>query len=85
MKSYKNFRIQGRSILNEKILLLKLLCCIFVYITPVFYIIQQPYLIVNHYVSVITFIIVIVLAIIGIFLERKIFLYVSKMKDNNAI
>ena len=85
IKSNKILQIQKKSILNEKSLLLRLLCCILVYITPVFYIVQQPYLIVNHEISVITFIIIIVLALIGIFFERKIFIYDLKMKDNNAI
>ena len=85
IKYNKILQIQKKSILNEKSLLLRLLCCILVYITPVFYIVQQPYLIVNHEISVITFIIIIVLALIGIFFERKIFIYDLKMKDNNAI
>ena len=58
------------SIDKEKSFLLRLTFCIFTYITPVYCIIQEPYLVVSHYVSTITFTIVTVLAIIGMFIER---------------
>ena len=59
------------SIDKQKYFLLRLTFCIFTYITPVYCIIQEPHLVVSHYVSTITFTIVTVLAIIGIFIERR--------------
>ena len=61
------------SIDKQKYFLFRLTFCIFTYITPVYCIIQEPYLVVSHYVSTITFTIVTVLAIIGMFLERWLF------------
>ena len=65
-----------RSINNidkRKFFLLRLTFFILTYITPVYCIIQEPYLVVSHYVSAITFTIVTVLAIIGMFIERWLF------------
>ena len=62
-----------KSIDKQKSFLLRLAFCIFTYITPVYCIIQEPYLVVSHYVSTITFTIVTVLAIIGIVIERWLF------------
>ena len=78
------------SIDKQKSLLLRLTFCIFTYITPVYYIIQEPHLVVSHYVSTITFTIVTVLAIIGIIIERWLFFMESQHTDslyneNNAI
>ena len=78
------------SIDKQKSLLLRLTFCIFTYITPVYCIIQEPHLVVSHYVSTITFTIVTVLAIIGIFIERWLFFMESQHTDilyneNNAI
>ena len=78
------------SIDKQKSLLLRLTFCIFTYITPVYCIIQEPHLVVSHYVSTITFTIVTVLAIIGIFIERRLFFMESQHTDslydiNNAI
>ena len=61
------------SIDKQKSFLLRLTFCIFTYITPVYCIIQEPHLVVSHYVSTITFTIVTVLAIIGMFVERWLF------------
>ena len=58
---------------KQKSFLYRLTFCIFTYITPVYCIIQEPYLVVSHYVSAITFTIVTVLAIIGMFIERWLF------------
>ena len=78
------------SIDKQKFFLLRLTFCIFTYITPVYCIIQEPHLVVSHYVSTITFTIVTVLAIIGIFIERWLFFMESQHTDilyneNNAI
>ena len=78
------------SIDKQKSFLLKLTFCIFTYITPVYCIIQEPSLVVSHYVSTITFTIVTVLAIIGMFIERRLFFIESQHTDslydiNNAI
>ena len=78
------------SIDKQKSFLLRLAFCIFTYITPVYCIIQEPYLVVSHYVSTITFTIVTVLAIIGMFIERflnfKEFQHANSLYDeNNAI
>ena len=59
---------------KQKYFLLRLTFCIFTYITPVYCIIQEPHLVVSHYVSTITFTIVAVLAIIGMFIERWLFI-----------
>ena len=73
------------SIDKQKSFLLRLTFFIFTYITPVYCIIQEPQLVVSHYVSTIT-----VLAIIGIFIERWLFFMESQHTDilyneNNAI
>ena len=78
------------SVDKQKSFLFRLTFCIFTYITPVYYIIQEPHLVVSHYVSIITFTIVIVLAIIGMFIERRLFFMESQHTDslydiNNAI
>ena len=61
------------SIDKQKSFLLRLTFCIFTYITPVYCIIQEPHLVVSHYVSTITFTIVTILAIIGMYVERWLF------------
>jgi len=71
---------------KQKYFLFRLTFCIFTYITPVYCIIQEPNLVVSHYVSTITFTIVTILAIIGIFTERWLFFIESQqtVNDNNA-
>ena len=75
---------------KQKSFLLRLAFCLFTFITPVYCIIQEPHLVVSHYVSTITFTIVTVLAIIGMFIERWLFFMESQHTDslyneNNAI
>ncbi len=71
--------LQGRNTIDkQKSFLLRLTFCILTYITPVYCIIQEPHLVVNHYVSAITFTIVTVLAIIGMCIERFLFFMESK-------
>ena len=67
---------------KQKSFLLRLTFCILTYITPVYCIIQEPHLVVSHYVSTITFTIVTVLAIIGMFIERWLFFTESKRNAN---
>ena len=71
---------------KQNIFLLRLIICVFTYISPVYCIIQEPFLIVNRYISILTFLIVTLLAIIGIFIERWLFVKESKQNvyDNNA-
>ena len=76
--------LQGiNTIDKQKSFLLRLMFCILTYITPVYCIIQEPYLVVSHYVSAITFTIVTVLAIIGMFLER--FLNFKEFQHTNNL
>ena len=75
--------LQGiNTIDKQKSFLLRLMFCILTYITPVYCMIQEPYLVVSHYVSAITFTIVTVLAIIGMFIERWLFITESKHNAN---
>ena len=71
---------------KQNIFLLRLTICVFTYISPVYCIIQEPFLIVNRYISILTFLIVTLLAIIGIFIERWLFIKESQQTvyDGNA-
>ena len=71
---------------KQDIFLLRLTICVFIYISPVYCIIQEPFLIVNRYISILTFLIVTLLAIIGIFIERWLFIKESQQTvyDGNA-
>ena len=66
------------SIDKQKYFLLRLTFCIFTYISPVYCIIQEPYLVISHYVSTITLTIVTTLAIIGMLIERWLFIIESQ-------
>ena len=63
---------------KQNIFLQRLTICVFTYISPVYCIIQEPFLIVNRYISILTFVIVTLLAIIGIFIERRLFIKESQ-------
>ena len=79
--------LQGiNTIDKQKSFLLRLMFCILTYITPVYCIIQEPYLVISHYVSTITLTIVTILAIIGMFIERWLFFIESQQNfyDSNA-
>ena len=71
---------------KQNIFLLRLTICVFTYISPVYCIIQEPFLIVNRYISIVTFLIVTLLAIIGIFIERRLFIKESQKNvyESNA-
>ena len=71
------------SIDKQKFFLFRLAFCLFTYISPVYCIIQEPHLVVSHYVSTITFTIVTVLAIIGMFIER--FLNFKEFQHSNSL
>ena len=58
---------------NTKVYLLRLAFCILTYITPAYYIAQQPNLVMSNHVISITLVIVIIVAIIGMFIERYLF------------
>ena len=77
-------RIKGYD--KQNIFLLRLTICVFTYISPVYCIIQEPFLIVNRYISILTFLIVTLLAIIGIFIERRLFIKESQQTvyESNA-
>ena len=62
--------------------LLRLAFCIFTYITPTYYILQQPSLVINNYVMLVTLIIISILAFVGIIMERYIFLIESNYPLN---
>lgn len=65
----------NKEVANQKNeFLLRLAVCIFIYITPVYCIFQEPILIVNHYISLLTFIIALILTIIGMLIERKLYI-----------
>ena len=71
---------------RQNIFLQRLTICVFTYISPVYCIIQEPFLIVNRYISILTFLIVTLLAIIGIFIEKWLFVKESQKNiyDNNT-
>lgn len=71
---------------KQNIFLQRLTICVFTYISPVYCIIQEPFLIVNRYISILTFLIVTLLAIIGIFIERRLFIKESQQTvyESNA-
>ena len=80
----KKHQRSTNSIYKQKKILLRLTFCIFTYITPVYCIIQEPHLVVSHYVSTITLTIVTILAIIGIFIERWLFFIESQQTAYNS-
>ena len=61
------------SINKSKALLLRIAFCIFTYITPTYYILQQPSLVISNYVILVTLIIISILAFIGLIMERYLF------------
>ena len=84
--SIKKTQLRINGFDKQNIFLLRLTICVFTYISPVYCIIQEPFLIVNRYISILTFLIVTLLAIIGIFIERWLFIKESQQTvyDGNA-
>ena len=62
--------------------LLRLAFCVFTYITPTYYILQQPSLILSNYIMLVTLIIISILTLIGIILERYLFILESNYSAN---
>ena len=58
---------------NAKVYLLRLAFCIFTYVTPTYYITQQPSFVMSNHVVSITLVIITIVAIIGMFIERYLF------------
>ena len=54
----------------QKSFFLRFVSCILIYIAPVYCIIQEPNLVISHFVATTTFAIVSILAIIGVIIER---------------
>ena len=67
---------------RQKSFCLRLVFCMLTYIMPAYCIVQEPHLVVSHYISTITFTTVTVLAIIGMFIERWLFFTESKRNAN---
>jgi len=76
--SIRNIQLRIKGFDKQFIFLLRLTVCVFTYISPVYCIIQEPFIIVNRYISLSTFLIVTLLAIIGIFIERWLFIKESE-------
>jgi len=64
---------------KSNILLLRITFCILTYITPAYYILQQPSLVVSNHVISVTLIIISILIFIGILLERYLFFIESNI------
>ena len=64
--------LKKKVISKEKFFLSGFVTLLISYITPSFYIFQQPYLVINHNISMITFTIVTLIAILGLFIEKRI-------------
>ena len=64
---------------KSNIFLLRITFCILTYITPTYYILQQPSLVVSNYVISVTLIIISILIFIGILLERYLFFIESNI------
>ena len=75
VENLKHYKIESNNYFN------RLLISILTYIVPVYCIIQEPYLIVNRYISILTFIIITILAIIGILIDKEIFIKNFKIKN----
>ena len=56
--------------INAKVYMLRLAFCMFTYVTPTYYIAQQPNLVMSNQVVSITLVIITIFAIIGLFIER---------------
>tara|TARA_Y100001970_G_scaffold287378_1_gene411899 strand:+ start:136 stop:471 length:336 start_codon:yes stop_codon:yes gene_type:complete len=80
--SNKNLQKEAEEVDRKNIILLRLAFCIFTYISPVYYIFQENTLVVSHNISAITLIIIIIFVLIGIFIERLLYLKESKQLKN---
>ena len=71
--SLRQFSETIKIINKSNVFLLRLAFCIFTYITPTYYIIQQPSLVISEHVILVTLIIISILALIGLILEKYLF------------
>ncbi len=75
VENLKHYKIESNNYFN------RLLISILTYIVPVYCIIQEPHLIVNRYISILSLIIITILAIIGILIDKEIFVKNFKIKN----
>jgi DMSO reductase anchor subunit len=65
-------------IAKSKSFLLRISLCIFVYVTPTYFILQEPYLVMSRNNITTTLIILSIIASIGMFIERYLFFIEAK-------
>ena len=75
IENLKHYKIKSNNYFN------RLLTSILTYFVPVYCIVQEPHLIVNRYISILTFIIITILVIIGILIDKEIFIKNFKIKN----
>lgn len=63
---------------ESKSFILRLIFCIFSYVTPAYYLFQQPNLVTTNYINSITLVIISIFALLGMFIERYLFFIDSK-------
>ena len=63
---------------NSKSFVLRTILCFFTFITPAYYLLQQPHLIADNNIVAFTLIVISFFAIIGMFIERYLFFIESK-------
>ena len=75
IENLKHYKIKSNNYFNW------LLTSILTYFVPVYCIVQEPHLIVNRYISILSLIIITILAIIGILIDKEIFIKNFKIKN----
>ena len=68
---------------NSKIFILRLAFCTFTYLTPTYYIFNQNSLILNQDIILITLILISIIASVGIFIER--YLFIIELNNTNNL
>ena len=76
--SIRNISKNLNSVKIKDTFFLRATICIFIYISPAYCIIQEPFLIVDKKISFVTFIIITLLAVVGMVLEKCSFIEDSK-------
>ena len=74
------YSIKSYKINVQDAYLLKLTVCIFIYFAPVYCIVQEPFLVVNKYISLVTLSIITLLAIVGIYIEKYMYIKESEKR-----
>ena len=69
---FNSINIKNYSINKSNLFILKLICCIFLYVLPSYYIIQSSFLIVGQFVISVTLIIISLLIFSGIMIEKTV-------------